>query len=73
MRQNARSPRLLEVIHVAVQHVEQSSGIAPDDPAIVELKNNVVRAVAELEVAKANRQDQDVEPLLPSTLVIPSE
>ena len=59
MQADARTPQLLEVIRVAVQQVEQSSGVAPDDPAIVELKNNVVRAVGELEVAKARRQDQD--------------
>jgi hypothetical protein len=59
MQADAKTPQLLEVIRVAVQQVEQSSGVAPDDPAIVELKNNVVRAVGELEVAKAKRQDQD--------------
>jgi hypothetical protein len=62
---DAKSRQLREVIRVTVQQVEQTSGVAPDDPAIVELKHNVVRTVGELEVAKAKRQDQDEEP--PST------
>jgi hypothetical protein len=59
MQADAKSPQILEVIRSAVEQVEQSSGVAPDDPAIVELKNNVARAIGELEVAKAKRQDQD--------------
>jgi hypothetical protein len=59
MQADAKSPQILEMIRVAVQQVEQTSGVAPDDPAIVELKNKVVRAVGELEVAKVKRQDQD--------------
>lgn len=59
MQADAKSPQILEVIRSAVEQVEQSSGVSPDDPAIVELKNNVARAVGELEVAKAKRQDQD--------------
>jgi hypothetical protein len=56
------SPRLREVIRGAVQQVEESSGVAADDPAIVEFKHNVARAVGELEVAKAKREDvEDVE------------
>jgi hypothetical protein len=57
MQSNAESPRLIDVIRVAVEQVEQSSGVAPDDPAIVELKQNVVRAVGELELTKAQRLD----------------
>ena len=59
MQADAKSPQILKVIRIAVEQVEQSSGVAPDDPAIVELKNNVARAIGELEVAKAKRQDQD--------------
>ena len=57
MQSNAESPRLIDVIRVAVEQVEQTSGVAPDDPAIVELKQNVVRAVGELELTKAQRLD----------------
>jgi len=62
MQGDAKAPQLVDVIRVAVQQVEQSSGVAPDDPAMAELKNKVARTVGELEVAKAKRQDQDVEP-----------
>jgi hypothetical protein len=58
MQSNAESPRLINVIRSAVEQVEQSSGVAPDDPAIVELKQNVVRAVGELEITKAKRLDK---------------
>jgi hypothetical protein len=58
MQSNNESPNLLNVLRGAVQQVVESSGVAPDDPAIVELKNNMVRTVGELEVAKARRQDQ---------------
>jgi hypothetical protein len=57
MQSSAESPRLIDVIRVAVEQVEQSSGVAPNDPAIVELKQNVVRAVGELELTKAKRLD----------------
>jgi hypothetical protein len=73
MQNEAESPRLRKAILVAVQNVEQCSGVAPDDPAIVELKHNVVRTVGELEVAKAKRQDQDVEPPSLSMLDIAGE
>lgn len=73
MQRGAQSPQLRDVIRVAVQQVEESSGVAPDDPAIVGLKHNVVRTVGELEVAKAKREDQDVEPLSAAAPVILSE
>lgn len=60
MLRNAKSPELVNVIRVAVRNVEQSSGVALDDPAIVQFKHNVVRTVGELKVAKAKRQDQDL-------------
>jgi hypothetical protein len=73
MQGDAKAPQLVDVIRVAVQQVEQSSGVAPDDPAMAELKNKVARTVGELEVAKAKRQDQDVEPPSPSKLEKPSK
>jgi hypothetical protein len=66
MPRNNESPSLINVIRGAVQQVEQSSGVAPDDPAIVGLKHNVARTVGELEVAKARRQVLDYEPPTPS-------
>jgi hypothetical protein len=56
MQINDESPCLLNVIRGAVQQVEESSGVGPDDPAIVELKQNVVRTVGELVLTKARRQ-----------------
>jgi hypothetical protein len=73
MKGEAKAPRLVGVMRVAVQQVEESSGVASDDPAMVELRLNMVRTVGELEVAKTKRQDQDVQPPSPSMLDIPSE
>jgi hypothetical protein len=58
MHSDAESIRLHNLICGAVQKVEQTTGVAPDDPAIVELKHSVVRAVVELELEKAKRQDK---------------
>ncbi len=57
MQNNVESPRLLNVVLGAVKQVEESAGVAPDDPAVVGLKHSVVRTLSELEVAKANRLD----------------
>jgi hypothetical protein len=73
MRRDANSSQLFEVIRVAVEQVELSSGVAPDDPAIVELKHSVVRTVGELEVAKARREDQDTESAVASLMETPGE
>lgn len=73
MRRDANSSQLFEVIRVAVEQVELSSGVAPDDPAIVELKHSVVRTVGELEVAKARREDQDMESAVASLMETPGE
>jgi hypothetical protein len=62
MKGDARTPRVVDVMRVAVQQAEESSGVPSDDPAIVELRLNMVRTVGELEVAKAKRQDHDEEP-----------
>jgi hypothetical protein len=72
MKGSAKSPQVVEAMRVAVQQVEESSGVAADDPAILGLKLNVVRTAGELEVAKARRQDQDVEPPSTSMLDMPS-
>jgi hypothetical protein len=58
MQRSAESLNLREAIRVSVQHVEESSGVAPDDPAIVELKQSVVRTVGELELVKAKREEK---------------
>ena len=62
MKGDARTPRVVDVMRVAVQQAEESSGVPSDDPAIVELRLNMVRTVGELELAKAKRQDHDEEP-----------
>jgi hypothetical protein len=49
------SDNLVEVLRSTIVQVEQSADLRPDDPAIVELKNSIVRTVAELEIAKLQK------------------
>jgi len=61
MTSDAKSPRVRKAIRVALENVERSTHLAPDDPAIVELKHKVARIVGELEIAKAKREDKVIE------------
>jgi hypothetical protein len=49
------SHNLVEVLRSTIVQVEQTADLRPDDPAIVELKNSIVRTVAELEIAKLQK------------------
>jgi hypothetical protein len=45
--------RLIQVLQNTLLEVEASSGVAPDDPALVALKNIILRRVANLQMAEA--------------------
>jgi len=47
------SEQLINVLRATVVQVEQASGVAPDDPALVELKRIVLHRIADLELAHA--------------------
>jgi hypothetical protein len=49
------SPSLLEILRSTLARVEQSADLAPDDPALVQLRRLVLRLIAELEVAKTQK------------------
>jgi hypothetical protein len=43
------TPNLIEVLRATMQNVEQTSGIQPDDPPVLELRAILDRRVADLE------------------------
>jgi hypothetical protein len=49
------SPSLVEILRSTLARVEQSADLSPDDPAVVKLRNLVLRLIAELEVAKTRK------------------
>ena len=48
------SPALIQLLRSTLQRLEESSGLDPDDPKLVEFKNSILRAIAELEVQRSN-------------------
>ena len=50
---NSLSEQLILALQTTLAEVETSSGIPPDDPAIVSLKSIILRKIADLELAKA--------------------
>jgi hypothetical protein len=48
-----KTPKLISALRETLQKVEQTSGVEPDDPALVELKSILIRRVADLERALA--------------------
>jgi hypothetical protein len=47
------SEQLIQALQSALVEVEASSGVSPDDPALVALKSIVLQRIANLELAKA--------------------
>jgi hypothetical protein len=48
------SPALIQLLRSTLQRLEESSGLDPDDPKLIEFKNSILRAIAELEVQRSN-------------------
>ncbi len=46
------SPKLIQVLRSTLNRLQKSEELAPDDPALAELKESVLSKIAELEVAK---------------------
>jgi hypothetical protein len=47
------APTLIEILRSTLLQMQTSHDFDPDDPAVQELKNHIVRAIAEMEVAKS--------------------
>jgi hypothetical protein len=53
LRSNFISEQLIKALQSSLVEVEASSGVSPDDPALLALKGAVLRHIANLELAKA--------------------
>jgi hypothetical protein len=57
---------LRDILRTTVARIEERAALGPDDPAVAEVKKNVLRVITELEVAKTEqpegvaRRSQDV-------------
>ncbi len=50
-------PSLLNILRKSISQVEQSVSSVDNDPAVVELRKQVARSFAELELIKSERRD----------------
>jgi hypothetical protein len=66
MPEVSSSPSLANVLRSTLERIERSAEVHPSDPAFVELKRSVTRAMAELEVTKSAKTEPDP-PLLESS------
>jgi hypothetical protein len=48
------SPMLIELLRSTLRRLEESQGVDPNDPTMIEIKNSILRSITELEV---RRQD----------------
>lgn len=44
---------VVDILRMTLQQLEDASGTLQDDPAMLEVKRQIVRAIADLEIAKA--------------------
>jgi hypothetical protein len=49
------TPDLVQLLKETLKRLEQTEELQPNDPALVELKQSIVRTIAELEVAKSGK------------------
>ncbi|HEV2322769.1 MAG TPA: hypothetical protein VGS10_02340 [Terracidiphilus sp.] len=57
-------PSLLNVLRATLERIERSGEIDIADPAFLELKRSVTRAMAEFELAKSSKAEAELEPPL---------
>jgi hypothetical protein len=47
------SPTLIELLRSTLTRLEETEGLDPNDPRVVEFKNSILRSIAELELRKS--------------------
>lgn len=62
-------PVLIHVLRATLERIENSGEVDPSDPAFVELKRSVTRAMAEFEVAKSAKSEPAPAPELEPPLL----
>ena len=50
-------PNLVDLLRSTLKLMEQDEDFSPDDPAALELKASILRAIAELELRKTSKTD----------------
>lgn len=46
-------PALVDLLRSTLRRLEASEDLRPDDPALLEIKSHILRAIAELEIRRA--------------------
>jgi hypothetical protein len=64
---NTSPPSLINVLRATIERIERSGEIDLGDPAYLELKRSVTRAIAEFELAKSAKAESAIEPPLLET------
>lgn len=49
------TPSLIEMLRTTLRRLEENEEIDPADPALLELKNSILRAIGEMELKKMSR------------------
>ena len=52
---NPIRPALIDLLRSTLRRLEASEGLRPDDPALIEIKSHILRAIAELELQRSSR------------------
>ena len=47
--------KLIEVLKMTLEQLEQTESCGPDDRAVVELRRSILRTIAEFEIARLQR------------------
>jgi len=47
-----RRPTLVQVLHLALERIQEREQLTPDDPALLQLKPSILTSIAELEIEK---------------------
>jgi len=50
---------LADILRSTLQKLEQTPDFRQEDPAVIELKRHIVRAIAELEISKSAQADME--------------
>lgn len=53
--ESARHPGITEALRNTLKCLEDSEELSPSDPAMIELKNSILRTIGELELRKMAR------------------
>jgi hypothetical protein len=50
-------PDLIDLLQATLKRLEQNQNLSSDDPALLELKQSIVRALAELELIRKEKTE----------------